>query len=164
MRKPNYDCSECGQPHYVRPNALEKYKHHFCSRQCFSKFTQLPLKKCPVCSIEFRRSHRRVQFCSMNCAQKGRDRTRNKYQFPGKNVQERRFNELKHLSNFDSCMVVGCPYNILYDIHRLIPGADGGKYVIGNMFAICPNHHAEVHRGIITLEKVNDFTLQPNGR
>lgn len=54
-------------------------------------------------------------------------------------------------------MVSGCSYNKTYDIHRLAPG-DG--YVIGNMFAICPNHHAEIHRGFVSLEKTDDCTLR----
>ncbi len=57
-------------------------------------------------------------------------------------------------------MVLGCNYNKCYDIHRLIEGKDGGLYEIGNMFAICPNHHAEVHRGLIKLIKINNYTLE----
>jgi hypothetical protein len=57
-------------------------------------------------------------------------------------------------------MVEGCDYGRCFDIHRLCPGREGGEYVIGNMFAICPNHHAEAHRGLIRLVKVDDHTLQ----
>ena len=28
------------------------------------------------------------------------------------------------------------------------------------MFAICPNHHAEVSRGLVELEKIDDCTLR----
>ena len=57
-------------------------------------------------------------------------------------------------------MIEGCEYNKTYDIHRLIKGKDGGKYEVGNMFAICPNHHAEIHRGLIEVEKIDDKTLK----
>ena len=57
-------------------------------------------------------------------------------------------------------MVEGCGYDKTYDIHRLIPGKQGGKYETGNMFAICPNHHAETHRKLIILEKINDYSLK----
>jgi predicted restriction endonuclease len=57
-------------------------------------------------------------------------------------------------------MVVGCNYNTLFEIHRLFPGREGGKYEIGNMFAICPNHHAEVERGYIELIKISDSELK----
>ena len=60
---------------------------------------------------------------------------------------------------FSNCMVAGCEYSRTFDVHRLIPGKDGGQYAIGNMFAICPKHHAEVHRGIIVLKKLSDCEL-----
>jgi hypothetical protein len=73
---------------------------------------------------------------------------------------ERRKALLANTFRTTSCMVEGCSYNRTYDVHRLIPGRDGGEYVIGNMFLICPNHHAEVTRGIIELEKIDDCTLR----
>ena len=66
---------------------------------------------------------------------------------------------LKASFAFSTCMVRGCKYDKTFDIHRYLAGADGGEYVIGNMFAICPNHHAEVHRGLASFEKINDHTL-----
>jgi len=57
-------------------------------------------------------------------------------------------------------MVEGCTYNKTYDIHRVIEGKHGGEYKIGNMFAICPMHHAEITRKIIEVNKVNDCTLR----
>ena len=77
-----------------------------------------------------------------------------------KNTTILRIATLKSAFNFDSCMVEGCSYNTTYDVHRFVHGKHGGEYVIGNMFAICPNHHAEIHRGIMTVEKVNNYTLR----
>jgi hypothetical protein len=57
-------------------------------------------------------------------------------------------------------MVEGCTYHRTYDIHRFIEGRFGGDYIIGNMFAICPNHHKEIHRHLILVEKVNDQLLR----
>ncbi len=57
-------------------------------------------------------------------------------------------------------MIVGCSYKKTFDIHRLISGKSGGKYEIGNMYAICPDHHAEVSRGSIALEKIADDQLR----
>jgi hypothetical protein len=67
---------------------------------------------------------------------------------------------LKNIFNFNNCMVDGCDYCTTYDIHRFVPGSQGGKYEIGNMFAICPNHHAEVSRKIIEFEKISDCKLK----
>ncbi len=56
-------------------------------------------------------------------------------------------------------MVVGCTYDRTHDIHRLLPGKRGGKYTLGNIFAVCPNHHAEEHRGLIKLKQVAKMKL-----
>ena len=56
-------------------------------------------------------------------------------------------------------MVEGCAYNTTYDVHRHVSGKDGGLYEIGNMFAICPNHHAEITRKIISMTKISDCLL-----
>lgn len=53
----------------------------------------------------------------------------------------------------------GCGYDSCYEIHRLIEGQHDGKYEVGNMFAICPNHHTEAHRGLIKFEKISDCKL-----
>lgn len=33
-------------------------------------------------------------------------------------------------------------------LHRIIPGSDGGQYVVGNIIALCARCHEEVHRGL----------------
>jgi predicted restriction endonuclease len=57
-------------------------------------------------------------------------------------------------------MVEDCKYDKTYDIHRHKPGKEGGKYELGNMFAICPNHHAEITRGLVMVEKLDEKTLR----
>lgn len=42
-----------------------------------------------------------------------------------------------------------CGYaRMLSHVHRPIPGARGGKYVAGNMVALCARCHEEVHKGL----------------
>lgn len=115
---------------------------------------------CLICENEFQVKNKKI-YCSKSCAGKAtRNRTGTKKGYrKQKNNTEHRLNLLKDKFNFDRCMVRGCNYNKCYDIHRLISGKNGGKYEIGNMYAVCPNHHAEVHRGIIILIKINDYEL-----
>jgi hypothetical protein len=54
-------------------------------------------------------------------------------------------------------MVEGCERDETFDVHRAIAG---GKYEIGNMYAICPQHHALHTRKIIRLDPVDDHTLR----
>lgn len=37
------------------------------------------------------------------------------------------------------------------DIHRIVSGKDGGKYIKSNIVVLCPNCHRLVHRGIVNL-------------
>jgi hypothetical protein len=157
MNKFNTECCVCLIPIHRKPNQLIKYKKFYCSSKCKSA---VRTKSCGVCSKIYHAWDKESKFCSRSCANKSR------LGFPY-NIREvkghkskQRLDLLKDEFNFTSCMVEGCEYNKTYDIHRFIAGKDGGQYVVGNMFAICPNHHAEVTRKLITLEKVNDFCLK----
>jgi hypothetical protein len=161
-RKPNTFCQVCQKPVYRRPSQLEKQKVVYCSQECHKELARkIP---CPVCAELFVPSRTNSKNCSRTCANKAREGL--KYKQNGgvkkefKNHSERRLHTLKENFTFDSCMIENCAYNKTYDIHRLIPGSNGGLYEIGNMFAICPNHHAETHRNIVVLEKISDYELR----
>lgn len=62
-----------------------------------------------------------------------------------------------------SCMVIGCEYDKTTDVHRFVHGLDGGEYTPENSFAVCPNHHAEEHRGITSFEIVGPMELREIG-
>lgn len=40
----------------------------------------------------------------------------------------------------------------LLDVHRIKPGAEGGKYTKGNTITVCSNCHRKIHSGIIKIE------------
>jgi len=112
-----------------------------------------------VCGELYYPTHSKRIVCGKSCANKLRLGKNYSKTYTG-NGSEKKIAHLRRYFTFDSCMIEGCDYNKLYEVHRHIPGKEGGKYVIGNMFAICPNHHAEVTRGLIALIKVNDQTLR----
>ena len=90
------------------------------------------------------------KFCSRACANKGR----RGIQYTGSrkvNLKTTLLLELRRRSGSKCCMVKGCSYNRTLDLHRLVPGKEGGLYEVGNAFSLCPNHHAEFHRGLISL-------------
>jgi len=37
------------------------------------------------------------------------------------------------------------------NVHRIVPGSEGGKYTKLNTVVICANCHAKVHAGLITI-------------
>lgn len=160
-RKPNTECCVCKKPIYRRPYQIEKTKNLYCSRACLTTIQRTRNEAtCEYCGVKFfpKHSSKNPKTCSRTCSNKNRRGV--KYVKQSSNHSKERLELLKSKFNFCSCMVEGCEYNKTYDVHRLVEGKNGGKYEIGNMFAICPNHHAELHRGLIELCKVNDFTLR----
>lgn len=55
------------------------------------------------------------------------------------------------------CEIPGCEYTLFFQRHRIIAGRDGGKYVAGNVIALCPNHHKEADEGYIPPEVLFDI-------
>lgn len=161
-RKLNRECDQCQKLYYQRPSQAKKYKTGYCSKECYSKAKENPLLECEFCKIKFKSKRKEQRFCSRSCATSG---TRGQWSTKKKdgsfrNIQQQRLYILQKNFDFKECMIEECTYNKTFDIHRFIPGKDGGKYEIGNMFAICPNHHAEIHRGLIFVNKNSDFELK----
>lgn len=52
------------------------------------------------------------------------------------------------------CEFPGCEYTKFFQRHRILPGRDGGKYKLGNVISLCPNHHAEADAGLILAESL----------
>ena len=130
------------------------------AKECYRKARTLPKKKCQCCGLEFEPWTRRSKFCSKKCTTSIKRQAYQKHKYPGRTNNERCIKELKHIFNFDCCMIDGCDYKKTFVIHRFVEGKYGGKYEIGNMFAICPNHHAEIHSKIIDVEKISDCKLR----
>lgn len=158
-RKPNISCTTCKKFFYKRPSRLQRDKRHFCSWECYQKRVRHKPKICPICKKSFIPGNSKQVCCSRTCANKKRYGI--SYKKGGfSNNTEHRFWKLKQSCKFKSCMIKGCNYKKTYNIHRLISGKQGGRYKIGNMFAICPNHHAEIHARIIKVAKINDCKLK----
>jgi hypothetical protein len=155
-RKPNWNCLGCGVGFYRRPFEFESETHIRCTK-CYNGI--LEERTCGSCKHSFKPRSSKQVYCNRVCAGRGR-RVGTYTKDKPKNAQLGKLLALRSQFNFDSCMVEGCTYNVTYDVHRHVPGKDGGKYEVGNMFAICPNHHAEVTRKITRLTKVSDCVLR----
>lgn len=154
MRIPNTKCSVCDKPLYRRPSDL-KYQS-ICSSLCRRERS---LKICFQCGEKFIPDKKTSRYCSRGCSnssRKGSSYSKKNYT----NKSQEKLAQLKNKFNFTTCMVKGCKYSTTFDIHRLKPGREGGEYIIGNMFAICPNHHAEIERGYVYVRKIDDSTLE----
>jgi DNA-directed RNA polymerase subunit RPC12/RpoP len=161
IRKPNTECFVCKKQVYRRPSQLERFNTVACSRECLTKIQRTRGEiVCEYCGVKFfpKHSGKNTKTCSRSCS--NRNRKGVVYNKKSQNNSKRRLAILTRAFGFSSCMIDDCVYNKTYDIHRLVKGKNGGVYEVGNMFAICPNHHAEVHRGLIELQKIDDHTLR----
>src|SRR4249920_1062867 len=52
------------------------------------------------------------------------------------------------------CEIPGCGYSFVVQRHRITPGREGGKYELGNVIALCPNHHQEADREHISRQEL----------
>jgi hypothetical protein len=152
-RIPNTQCFNCQVPIYRRPFELSKFDSVFCGHKCRADFKRMKQRSCEECSKLYQPDHATRRFCSKVCATR---QSRGPKQGVGRNRSKAKL----ELLEATECMVLGCKYNLTLDVHRVVPGRMGGEYVVGNMFAICPNHHAEVERGICELIKVDDKNLE----
>ena len=159
-RNPNTKCDFCGKPCYIRPSQKKKYKNNYCSKGCYGQSKLRPLRKCVKCNTEYRPGRKSQKYCSIRCASSVKKPRHGGYSNGVNSKSEYRKTLLKEKFGFEVCMVDGCEYGRTFDLHRFVPEGEGGKYEIGNMFAICPNHHAEIHRGIIRVGKVSDCCLR----
>lgn len=55
------------------------------------------------------------------------------------------------------CEIPGCDFDFCFQRHRIKPGNDGGKYRVGNVVALCPNHHAFADAGALTRQQLWDI-------
>ena len=47
-----------------------------------------------------------------------------------------------------------CGYDKYTEMHRIIPGREGGKYVGSNVIELCALHHKEADLGLISREEL----------
>lgn len=59
------------------------------------------------------------------------------------------------------CRVCGEDIYELLDTHRLVSGAEGGKYYRENCVVLCGNCHRKVHAGLIEIDR---YYLCSNGK
>jgi hypothetical protein len=157
----NVICSTCGKPFHKKASALNLSDNHFCSKSCYYTFKTKPGVACICCGKLFQSCRSSNRCCSKSCATKmSRKAWSTKSNGIPKGKYRSKLSILQEKFVICSCMIQGCEYNKTFDVHRLINGKDGGLYEIGNMFAICPNHHAEIHRGLTVVEKVSDTELK----
>lgn len=128
-----YLCADCGQP--TKQYASTRYAER--CMDCYRIYQAANRIQRP-CSVDgCPRPHRAKGLCQVHYTKQYRPRPRGFF----------RGNRLKVILAYWPCQI--CGYSGMpSDIHRLIPGAEGGTYDVGNIVALCVRCHREVHRGL----------------
>ena len=157
-RTENAVCSYCEVGFWRKPSRPPTKTGDFCSTPCYAEWRREKNKRvCPICDEDFYPKRREQRFCSLLCATSRPRKVR--VNGRGKNHKETLRKELFEKGWDGVCMIQKCKYNRTIDIHRLVAGKDGGIYSPKNIVALCPNHHAEAHRGLIKLRRAGKMKL-----
>lgn len=163
MPEPNTYCFICKKALHRRISQLERSGGRaFCSRKCIDELRKHTRRTytCAVCNTNFWPIRKSQKFCSRQCSSMGRRGTKyDRHDFRGNNRSERIANLFEQAGMTPKCMIKGCSYNKTFDAHRFVPGKSSGTYDDENIFAICPNHHAEIHRGVIEVAITGKYEL-----
>jgi len=151
MRKSNTICLNCKSLFYARKSAKDIGYGKFCCHECYIKYTYngdtvYPLKKtCITCKADFMVSARKKnkKFCCQTCA--ARYNNRNRAGIKYNSEQNLKIRLVRNYGHF--CAV--CQYSTSLDGHHIVPKYKGGNDDLSNGILLCPNHHREVHLGLI---------------
>jgi len=172
MRKPNTVCEYCGKGFYVRPFDQERGLGRCCSRVCWCRLSGKSdpqgypqKKKCESCGKEFlvsTRARRGKRFCSNSCSRIVSNRGR-------KGVKHTGHTSLrgKLLNRYlEQCAKPGCGYSTIVVAHHIVHQKDNGNDDCDNGVFLCPNHHGEVHAGLIGDDQLMEWakTMKPRLR
>lgn len=160
MRKPNAVCLLCSKDFYARPSNVKSGGGKYCTWKCYStatgKIAEYPQdKQCPRCGDKFTiysSRKRNKKFCTKSCASKANNELKVGKKYNVEKEHKWTFKDrLVAIFGHKCCM---CPYDVSVDGHHIKRVADGGDNSLGNGILLCPNHHREVHLGLITDEQL----------
>lgn len=132
LRKGDYvKCDNCGEMHYKKKSQLKLgYTKHFCSQTCQGQW-----------SAKYRVPKNLIKDTDNSGVKNGRYKD-------GKRIgTNNRHRDLKaKISQIDGEGCLLCNKRERLHVHRIIPGALGGRYTLKNSVMLCHEHHAEVHQ------------------
>ena len=59
--------------------------------------------------------------------------------------------KIKWKKRYNKCAICGEKNYKLLDVHRIIYGEHGGKYILNNILVVCANDHRRIHAGEIEI-------------
>lgn len=158
---PPKTCERCGEPvstrktrlcmTCIREEAVARKTAHTCNR-CKTPLTKPTATHCTSCYRDIEKELAAERVCSRDGCDKhvkGQGLCGNHYRaMVRKDVRRRKWGPREQIKAMP-CAI--CGYNRLKsEPHRIVPGTQGGLYVIGNMVPLCSRCHDEVEAGLAT--------------
>lgn len=155
------NCLQCNKLFNVAVSEVKRGNGKFCTLSCVCKYrniyymeprhVRLETRICSFCNKKFQhRPYKSVgKFCSLVC--KNLSKRGLQPGSPNQNIR-RKIKEVAFSTFGEKCEL--CGYALAVDVHHLTPRSEGGKHDAFNLAVLCPNHHREVHIGILTKEDI----------
>jgi 5-methylcytosine-specific restriction protein A len=126
------------------------------------------VKVCPICEAEFDPPHMKSKFCSEKCSRLNRSRQPySKARNAGRSTAQMIAKAIVKEQGF-ACAVCQWrldEYGDGVEVHHIIPSAEGGTHERTNLIALCPNHHKEADKGLLSalvLQKYREEAVKRN--
>ena len=155
MKQPNTKCDICEKSIYKKPHVLKRNKGIFCSQVCYGISCRKEIP-CIICQKLILASLNK-KTCSKECfilfnRDPERKHSRGKKATEEINYSSKLFRKIFIEKKGNKCAL--CEYSVkeVLNIHHIIERKNGGSNEENNLIVLCPNCHAEIHKGLKTLE------------
>lgn len=164
MPKSNTKCVHCDKEFYVKPYRLKMGRGKYCSVKCKALFegTKIPTtypeaRECPECEGDFEviARYKQRKFCSHTCAARFSNKKRQGIKYKQNSPKSTTFRNLLIQQHGHACMI--CGYDKFVDAHHMIPQSKKGKSTEENGILLCPNHHREADRKLLSIEDLKNY-------
>jgi len=160
-------CAHCGKQFERRDAEAKRTGMKFCSSQCAGTVSggkasrthpgKSYMKKCEWCGTEFKvLASKPRKFCCRKCNDMARSTMYGGENNPnyrhGQNQTSAGYTARKR---YDSKCIL-CGFDVVVQIHHIVPKNEGGTNEPENLAVLCPNHHAMAHKGLISRDELSD--------
>lgn len=163
------ECARCGAVVPRQPSEVSKTS--FCSAACRDEYrrehrgSEHPSYRrvrvaCLTCGQPFDTQPARaaIPYCSRACGAEGRRR-----KAAGRTTKPDAMHRGKALAaqarDGGGCRI--CGFRIALNVHHIRPKAKGGSNQLDNLIALCPNHHAMAHLGLLDADALTAAIARP---
>lgn len=158
-------CEHCGRPFQRRKQEVRSTKN-YCSKRCSGLSTTPPHKRaerkpaidkvCEYCGKTYKVKPSRLnpRFCSKPCDWAYRSAHMIGNGNPNHRHGKSQMSAIAIAKRNYPMRCAVCGFDVIVDVHHILPKSEGGVNDPNNLIVLCPNHHRMAQRGMITVEEL----------